>query len=285
MCVICVKPKGKAFPTTEKLLKMYSTNDDGAGFMFMRDNKVKIQKGFMSYKSFRKALRRADLTDDDVVVMHFRIATAGSISPSNTHPFPISSEVKELQSRNIETDLGIAHNGILSCGGDKKEDLSDTQTFIRDVLSSDAIRNSLYEGPTADLIEMAIGSSKMVVLNSDGELAFMGEWKKDDKDITDECWYSNLNWSWTPTKKQYWDSVQGKYVDTKPKRGNIIYLPSKTANKKKKEHLKSYVCVEYHEQECPSCHYPLSTIGEMNCTKCGVFFVWPYDDDRFLREG
>lgn len=215
MCVICVKPAGEDFPSDFKIAQMFASNDDGAGFMFVRNNRVEIRKGFMKFKHFKKWMKKEELTKEDIVVMHFRIGTTGSTSPQNTHPFPVSDKLEDLRARSVSTDIGIAHNGILSYGGDKENDLSDTMAFIREVLSHKPIRESLFDLPTFTLIESAIGSSKMCFLNGQGEFVLLGDWKQDDKK-EDKCFYSNLNFAWravsTPTS---YPSRHGAYPNSR----------------------------------------------------------------------
>ena len=145
MCVIAIKPKNVSMPEELRIREMFNANSDGAGFMYHRNGKVIVRKGFMKVKHFLKALDQESVTDADTVVMHFRIATAGSVSPKNCHPFPVTGELKELRGLRVETDLAMAHNGVLSFESDKKSDLSDTMTFVRDVLSDKSIRENLFE--------------------------------------------------------------------------------------------------------------------------------------------
>ena len=57
MCIIAIKPAGVKLPKGDTLETMWINNDDGAGLMYPRDGKVEIYKGYMTYKSFSKALK------------------------------------------------------------------------------------------------------------------------------------------------------------------------------------------------------------------------------------
>jgi hypothetical protein len=218
MCVICVKPKGVEFPSDERIGQMFDANDDGSGFMYVKDGMVEIRKGFMKAKTFRKAIRREGLTKDHTVIMHFRIGTTGSNTPKNTHPFPVTDKLAELRATSITTDVGMAHNGILAYGGDKENDLSDTMAFVREVLSHPPIKNSLFDLPTFTLIESAIGSSKMVFLNGTGTFVLLGDWK--EATPKDGCYYSNLNFERSYTTTGYWKS-DNHYTSRYPLYGYI----------------------------------------------------------------
>src|SRR5690554_2293587 len=122
MCVIAVKPKGIELPTEEKLKSMWDTNSDGAGYMFNMDGKVHIKKGFMKFEDFKASIdntyrmltNKAINAQDVAFIYHFRIATHGTVLPQNTHPYPISDNIVDLGALEIETDMSMAHNGVIS---------------------------------------------------------------------------------------------------------------------------------------------------------------------------
>ena len=49
MCIICCKPMGKDMPTEEIMKNMWVNNPDGAGFMYVKNHKLVIEKGFMEF--------------------------------------------------------------------------------------------------------------------------------------------------------------------------------------------------------------------------------------------
>ena len=105
MCIIVIKEKGVDLPKDYIFKNCFENNDDGAGFMYNKDGEVIIQKGYMSYKAFKKALDKALKKIDDVkntaMVFHFRISTQGGTNPQNCHPFPLSSDENDLQATYI----------------------------------------------------------------------------------------------------------------------------------------------------------------------------------------
>ena len=137
MCVICVKPKSASFPSNEILSNCYDNNPDGAGIMYIKKGKVKIDKGFMNKQDFFKHIDKLKKEfkdyNDKEFIFHFRIATSGLTDKKTCHPFPISDRVADLQNTSLYTDLGVVHNGVIPeyVKGSK---LSDSQNFVRDAI-------------------------------------------------------------------------------------------------------------------------------------------------------
>ena len=178
MCIIVVKPKCQQLPSEQILSKCFNSNPHGAGFMYNSHNSdtITIAKGFMDFESFYSAITSitADNLYNSDLVIHFRYATQGSISSKNCHPFPLSKKIKDLQALNFTTNTGIAHNGVISfCSYPNKQDLSDTQIFIKDILSQiplDQIKDqSIYESTY----------SKFAILDKEG-FSLIGNFLEDN---------------------------------------------------------------------------------------------------------
>ena len=118
MCVIVAKDRGVALPENDTLHECFNHNNDGAGFAYARGGRVHIRKGFMTWRKFKKGLRRERLEDRDSIIYHFRIGTSGTTRPHNTHPFPMSSSEKLLRATWVSTNCAIAHNGVISYFGE-----------------------------------------------------------------------------------------------------------------------------------------------------------------------
>ena len=54
MCIIIAKDKKSRIPTEKELKNSFEWNNDGAGFMYVDNNKVVIDKGYMTWESFIK---------------------------------------------------------------------------------------------------------------------------------------------------------------------------------------------------------------------------------------
>jgi hypothetical protein len=115
-------------------------------------------------------------------LIHFRIATHGTIDEYNCHPFQINKT------------QAFIHNGIIpNMPNDGKLDLrSDTRIFKDNVLRK--LPQGWETNPAIKvLIESAIGMSKLCVLNIDNTFQIYkeasGHWK-------DDVWYSNKSYEY-----------------------------------------------------------------------------------------
>ena len=189
MCVICASPRGVRQPNSSEIKAMFLRNPDGAGYMFARNGKVTIHKGFMDLTEFQNAIRDEHFNAKDSVVYHFRISTQAGINPSMTHPFPLSNRREVMKALDVHCGCGIAHNGIIQLTSDPNEkEYSDTAIFIADYLSRIIERPSdLHDPEVLDVIRCLIGS-KMAILDASGYIATVGEFFNDHGLL-----YSNLH--------------------------------------------------------------------------------------------
>lgn len=197
MCIIIAKKSGIPMPKEEIISNCWQANSDGAGFMYLKNKRVRIEKGFMKLKALKKALKFHNFGLKDTVILHFRWATHGSVTPANTHPFPASNDIKKLRNTITTTDTGIAHNGILTYDDDFKNDLSDTMTFIRDIFSDKLILDSLENPAIKNLIEPIVKSSKFALLSATG-IQLIGKFIDDNGLL-----YSNNGYKDDPFEQYY----------------------------------------------------------------------------------
>ena len=191
MCVICVSEKGVRQPNEQEIRYMWSSNPHGAGYMFARDGKVEIHKGFMDIKDFLRSVNGEGFTADDVVVYHFRISTQAGVTPEMTHPFPLSGDLEDMKILDCLCDVGIAHNGIIHLTSNNDKEYSDTALFVADYLSY-IIRDTrdITDKHVKNIIKELAGS-KLVLLNGDGELSIIGEFYK-NKSESGDLLFSNM---------------------------------------------------------------------------------------------
>lgn len=185
MCIIVVVPPKVKAPELLTLEKCFSNNKDGAGLMYVDSKKgmVKIIKGLMTFEAFKAAYTKEmpNIPEESPLVFHFRIGTSGGIVPEKCHPFPITSKTEFLDCLNLYCPVGVAHNGILGKGEDK---LSDTQVFIRDVLSSRIIAKNLKSDAVKRLIEFS--TNKFAFVFNDMSFHTIGNFE-----IDSGVYYSN----------------------------------------------------------------------------------------------
>jgi predicted glutamine amidotransferase len=197
MCIIVAKEKGVTLPSKNTLKTCFEHNSDGSGLMYVKDNKVIIEKGFMTFGDFWhkiKELKRefnSDLTDK-AIVMHFRIGTHGENDKATTHPFAISDNSDDLRATYFETDIAMAHNGIISSYNYDKV-LSDTQSFVKDYVSIfKELNKEFYKNERVmELIadKANINSNKLCFLDKDENIYWYG-----NKVVDNGVVYSNTTY-------------------------------------------------------------------------------------------
>ena len=208
MCIIVVKKKNQPLPSMDTLRECWNNNPDGAGFSYTYADKVLIDKGYMSFKSFkkryRKLLHQFNNFENKALVIHFRIGTALANTPENTHPFPLSDKTADLRKLKTRADLSIAHNGIISEYNPGQEntnlDLTDTGNFIKHFLTP------IYKGdsdcfnkqPMLALIKKT-ADSKLAILQANDNIITLGDFYEYKGNL-----YSNQTYkTYTPIYHHY----------------------------------------------------------------------------------
>ena len=221
MCIIAAKPSGTKMPDTETIRAMWRNNPDGAGYMYAKDGKIRIEKGFMKLAdleaSLAKTAKRVNL-DDVSVVLHFRIKTHGEICPGNCHPFPVTRSVKALQSLSSCATLGIAHNGIIPIA--PRKGISDTMEYTASQLAPlYAAMPDFYRNDNAiELVRNAI-QSKLAIMNGEGEIVLIGDFNEKDGIKYSNYSYAASRWSYAPkytsshASSYLWDFDEPGYDD------------------------------------------------------------------------
>ncbi len=141
MCIICYKPAGAPLPGFETLERCARRNPHGAGFALARDGRVIVRKGFGRVVDLLEALVDAAGSPEAVetlpVILHFRLATHGSVCPANCQPLPLSARLEDVKALSAECAAAMAHNGIYSGVEFRPDwpDVSDTQAMVLGYLS------------------------------------------------------------------------------------------------------------------------------------------------------
>lgn len=184
------------------LQNCWDNNQDGAGMLYIENNKLKTYKEMNSFKKFYDTylrIREADMSKK--IVLHFRISTHGKIDVTNCHPFLVNK------------NLGFVHNGIIS-GLPYSNDYSDTYMFNRHILQN-MPNDFLQHKGILTLIEEFISYSKLVFLDKQNNSTIIGE----EKGIWDGGnWYSNSTYKYS----DYYD-VGGQKVSKKSKNKTSVF--------------------------------------------------------------
>ena len=176
MCIICVSKPGVRQPDENTIRTMFYRNPHGAGYMFARDGRVEIRKGFMRLDEYLRAIRKECFTPQDSVVYHFRISTQAGVNPEMTHPFPMSTRPERMRQLDLSCRCGVAHNGVIRLTSDpNNERYSDTAIFITDYLSHIIRRRAdLRDQRVLDSI-FQIAQSKFAIMDGGGYIATVGK--------------------------------------------------------------------------------------------------------------
>jgi hypothetical protein len=220
MCIIVIKPAGVKLPATKKIENCWYNNSDGAGFMYASGGSVHIEKGFMSLKAFKDALKRLEKSIDVIntpMVLHFRITTHGGTAPGNTHPFPVTEKLPLLQMTKSKAPLAVAHNGIIDIKPSKK-DISDTMEYIINQLAPlYQLKKDFYRRPAGKKLIYNFIKSKMVFLDGNGRIETIGDFITGEDGIL----YSNNsykartvyhNWDLWDYGIEWYESKYAKYM-------------------------------------------------------------------------
>ncbi|MGN1339173.1 MAG: hypothetical protein ACI4WS_02665 [Oscillospiraceae bacterium] len=214
MCIIAVKDRGVDFPTWDTINRMWDGNPDGAGYMYPARDGVHIRKGFMTVDDFIKSIEKLSKVIDiksTPIIMHFRIGTHGvKRNPANTHPFPVSADRKKLKSLNCVTEVGFAHNGIIS-GVDRDPDISDTMMYSVQVLSEMMASNKAFytDKHMLNVIENTIDGSRMVFMDRSGTITKVGSWVTDAETgmVYSNSSYKKVEWHYGSKFPCGWDEL------------------------------------------------------------------------------
>ena len=220
MCIIAIKPAGIKMPAETTIENMWYNNPDGGGFMYTSGGNVHIEKGFMSLKDLKAALKQLEKTIDVVntpIILHFRITTHGKTSPGNCHPFPVAEKLPLLQMTKCKTSLGVAHNGIIHVTPSRK-DISDTMEYIMSQLTPMyQLKKDFYKDEAGKKLIYNFIRSKMVFLDGTGHIETIGDFIEDKDGVL----YSNTsyrarivyyNWDLGNYGVKLYGSKHGKYM-------------------------------------------------------------------------
>lgn len=222
MCIIVAKDKKHPLPKDEYLKNCFDNNPDGAGFMYVNNDEVVIDKGYMNLKSFmkryKKLCKKYNNFKDKSLVMHFRIGTAGANSRENTHPYPVTYDKKLIHKTYYRTDLGVAHNGIIHDYNPKTDDktTNDTQNFIINyIYPLYKNYNKFYKNKyIMEGIEKITGS-KFAFLDKYDNIYLVGKFEEDESGVkysnSNYLPYYNYGYDYYKYYDRYYD-MYGKYI-------------------------------------------------------------------------
>lgn len=239
MCIIAIKKAGIDMIPASIMETMYENNSDGAGYMYAFDGKVHIIKGFMKYDALINSLDK--LNDkhnlkDLSIVFHFRISTAGRVDGGNCHPFPVTDDFNQLRKTHVNTNLAMAHNGVIHAFSpyNMNDIYNDTQHFIASCVSYLYSLNAdfLADERTAELFENIIDGSRLAFLDGEGKIRAFGDWIEIGgimysntsylpRKTYDSCIPIYESYNYSGYDAYYYDELEDEIIE-ELKRGNVI---------------------------------------------------------------
>ena len=170
MCVICYIPSGVQTPSNEIIKAMHRANPHGCGMWTPTD----CYKG-MSVEMLLRHLKKRD--SNTPCLLHFRLATHGSIKKTNCHPF-----------HDAATDTWFMHNGILSIP--PRGDMTDSETAFREILAPEIQAHGLLSDNVRYAVRNIIGGSRFAFMQGEDVLLY-GQYER-----WHGCLFSNLRFQW-----------------------------------------------------------------------------------------
>lgn len=210
MCLISISPSGTN-KKSEFFLEAVKTgakkNDDGHGFAYRihKTGVVYYEKGFENIDYLLKEVDKANLKDEDILIIHSRIRSAGSNVPELTHPFEIMLDSENNSPLNCHgrttNNPVLFHNGTipkLSITGSSESDTYKFSNFmankgIWDMFVTDT---ALFK----KTFETVLGTSRFVFLSKEAGLNTIGVFEKDNDYL-----FSNIGY------KSYTSSYYGQH--------------------------------------------------------------------------
>jgi glutamine amidotransferase len=187
-------------PDMERFRIASLNNPDGFGFA-ISTGKTIIKAHSMNFEEVANKFTDLRATNKGPALFHFRIATHGSETIDNCHPFTLGQD----------PDTVLAHNGILPVAIPKGDKRSDTKVFAEDIMPGIGGITSLDDNDYFAKLALWAAGSKLAFLTVHDEAKFDwyiinekdGHWDKD-------MWWSNSSYRNAPivySTRPYSDAI------------------------------------------------------------------------------
>jgi predicted glutamine amidotransferase len=164
MCVIIVKKQNSNLPARSILERAARYNPHGFGFC----TKNRLYKT-LNFDCFMAELETVSKSENCII--HFRLATTGSVKPANAHPFE-------------QNGVYFAHNGVLHI--ETQNDKTDSETFFQQALYPAVCRYGIHSREVANIMHPVSLYSRFALMQGE-TLKTFGSFTK-----YEGCYYSNL---------------------------------------------------------------------------------------------
>lgn len=195
MCLLTFVP-ADTVPNVDALLNGAAINTDGHGFAIVTGQRIIVQRGMDAEGTVEAFARLRALYPAGPALFHSRMATHGTISDSNIHPFLVGGDSRTV----------LAHNGILpkTVQPQKGDTRSDTRILAEDILPHDPF-GSLGSRRNRDRLgRWLTWSNKLVVLTVDPRYRQNAYILNEEQGVWDGgVWYSNEDYR--PSRYSFMD--------------------------------------------------------------------------------
>lgn len=184
MCMLCVVPPN-VIPSRDKLEASALNNPHGFGFAIVipKEKRIHTERTMNADTSINRFIEMRGQYPEGYAMWHARLATHGSVTVDNCHPFAVGGD----------TQTYLAHNGILPILEPKGDKRSDTRIFAEDLLPAIGGVSALDNTQVMNLIEDFTSGSKVAILTVDPRAQYQCYVIHEEKGVCDSSgvWWSN----------------------------------------------------------------------------------------------
>ena len=280
MCLAVFHTKGYQL-SEDEFDNAARSNSDGVGFAYYSEkNNIVIEKGTnvheMKDKYFSRVAKNGERSP---FIVHFRLATHGSVCDSNCHPFRIN-----------ENDVMI-HNGILPVVYRKGEHRTDTQVFANEYLAK-LPENWFDDSYMFDMVEDYTHGSKLIIMTNNPKAKY-GVYIVNAKDGSWES--ENNRWFSNSSHKDSWLNYRNWAKPSNSNTYSQALLDNITSNNVIGDSICSMcdLCgrVEVYEEvcydcgSCQRCYMNVLLDGDCKCWNENVSINGMTDDEFNVKYG
>ncbi|MDP6999705.1 MAG: hypothetical protein QF569_26840 [Candidatus Poribacteria bacterium] len=193
MCQIIVKHRGGSI-LTDHLTEAATNNPDGIGLSYSEGKLIKMAKG-ISLEACIQLVNRIPV--EELLVVHFRLATSGLRDTCNLHPFLLPSAL-------------VFHNGVINSELYQEEIRSDTAIFTSEVLAQ-LPANFMSNPYILEMLAEATWPDRFVFVGFQQRKADVQILNQQEGLDENGCWYSNdshLSDNWIDSTDSQYDLLQ-----------------------------------------------------------------------------
>lgn len=184
MCMLCLVPPN-VIPSREKLENSALNNPHGFGFAIVipSEQRIHAERTMNPDTSINRFLEMRGKYPEGYAMWHARLATHGSMTVDNCHPFKVGGDERTY----------LAHNGILPIIEPTGDMRSDTRIFAEDLLPAIGGVSALDNPQVMNLIEDFTSGSKVAILTVDVRAEYQAYLIHENKGTKDGTgvWWSN----------------------------------------------------------------------------------------------